>query len=173
MTFSSGSISSPDADVILDLANILGLEPKLYNERRQIGTLMSLFETTVDRSPSLQHALQKALDSVNAGFAVGWVLDRFSREFTSLVKIRQQSTLDVVRVIALSRMSDALKVKVQSSVKISASVALSDLKNLSVSAESTGIIPVLSTESCLKSMQELPGIIELRNSDGARRLVHW
>ena len=130
---------------------------------------MSLFETTVDRSSSLQ----KTLDSVNAGFVVGWVLDRFSREFTSLVKIRQQSTLDVVRVIALSRMSDALKVKVQSSVKISASVALSDLKNLSVSAESTGIIPVLSTENCLKSMQELPGIVELRNSDGARRLVHW
>ena len=45
--FSSGSISGPDADVILDLANIRGLEPKLYNERHQIGTLMSLYETTV------------------------------------------------------------------------------------------------------------------------------
>ena len=62
---------------------------------------------------------------------------------------------------------------IQSSVKISAFVTLSDLKNLSVSAESTGVIPVLSTDNCLKSMQELPGIIELRNSDGARRLVHW
>ena len=70
-------------------------------------------------------------------------------------------------------MSNALKVKVQSPVKNSASFALSDLRNLSVSVKSTGIIPVLSTENCLKSMQELPGIVELRNSDGARRLVHW
>jgi hypothetical protein len=58
-------------------------------------------------------------------------------------------------------------------VKISASVVYSKLQELSVSAESTGIIPVLSSTHCLKSMQELPGIVELTNSDSARRLIHW
>ena len=154
--FSSGSISGPDADGILDLANIRGLEPKLYNPRHQIGTLMSLYETTVARSPSLQ----KTLASVNSGYAVEWILDRFSREFISLVRIRQQSTLDVIRVIALSQMSDA-------------SVIYSKLQELSVSAELTGTIPVLSSTHCLKSVQELPGIVELTNSDSARRLIHW
>ena len=84
------------------------------------------------------------------------------------MRIRQQSTLDVIRVIALSQMSDALKVKVQSSVKISASVIYSKLQELSISAELTGIIPVLSSTHCLKSMQELPGIVELTNSDSTR-----
>ena len=64
-------------------------------DRRYRETLP--YETTVARSPSLQ----KTLASVDSGYAVEWILDKFSREFISLVRIRQQSTLDVIRVIAL------------------------------------------------------------------------
>ena len=113
-SFSSGPISAPGADVILDLANALRLEPKLHNEKMQIATLMSLFESyaCLSRFP----VLKLQLDAVTTGHSVEWAIDQFARNFAALIKVRRLSTLDVIKIIGLSRMNNAFSCPVGSYV---------------------------------------------------------
>lgn len=168
-SFSSGPISAPGAYVILDLANTLKLEPKLHNEKMQIATLTSLFESCLSRFP----VLKLQLDAVNTGHSVEWAIDQFARNFAALIKVRRMSTLDVIKIIGLSRMNNALKVKVQSAVKVAGSVRLEYLKPMSMKAAQDGIIHVLDVEHSLKKFQELPGIVELLHSGSADHKIHW
>lgn len=168
-SFSSGPISAPGADVILDLANALRLEPKLHNEKMQIATLMSLFESCLSRFP----VLKLQLDAVTTGHSVEWAIDQFARNFAALIEVRRTSTLDVIKIIGLSRMNNALKIKVQSAVKVAGSVRLEKLKPMSVMAAQDGIIHVLGAEHSLKTFQELPGIVELLRSNSADHKIHW
>jgi hypothetical protein len=169
--FSSGVISSPDADVVLDLAEALGLEAALHNDRYQTATLMCLFETSLTRFPSLKDSLAAVLN----GQSVEWALNRFSRLFTSFVNIKRMPTLDVIRIIALSRINNSLRVKVDSAVKVAASVHYDKLQEMSSAAEVDGVIPVLGAEHKLKTLYELPGLKQILSYDtnDDSRDVHW
>ena len=137
----------------------------------QIATLMSLFESyaCLSRFP----VLKLQLDAVTTGHSVEWAIDQFARNFAALIEVRRTSTLDVIKIIGLSRMNNALKIKVQSAVKVAGSVRLEKLKPMSVMAAQDGIIHVLGAEHSLKTFQELPGIVELLRSNSAVHKIHW
>ena len=156
MIFCSGNISDVETDVLLDLADMLELERGLQNERFQIATITSLFEYYVSRSTSLvEH-----LDAVRSGYSVEWALNQFLREFTALVKVRQSATLQVIKVLCLSKISDSLETKVKSAVKYAGSVSFDVLKNSNAS-ENNGMIPATDSIHDLKTLRELPGMIQL------------
>ena len=170
MIFCSGNISDAETDVLLDLADMLELERGLRNERFQIATITSLFEYYVSRSTSLT----EHLDAVKSGYSVEWALNRFLREFTALVKVRKSATLQVIKVLCLSKISDSLKTKVKSAVKYAGSVSFDVLKNSNAS-ENDGMIPATDSIHDLKTLRELPGMIQLLDpqTSKASRCEHW
>jgi hypothetical protein len=165
----SGSISSSKCDVVLDLAGAAGLEPGLYNERLQIATLNSLFSFYTTRSPSLL----SPLDDVKDGSSVECALEKFMREFASLVRMKSKSTEAVIKIIALSRINGSLQSKVRSAVKIAAASSIELLKVLTVNAKSNGKMPTLESRFKLMTLTELPGMVQLQNSDSLAKEEHW
>ena len=165
----SGSISSSKCDVVLDLAGAAGLEPGLYNERLQIATLNSLFSFYTTRSPSLL----SPLDDVKSGSSVESALEKFMREFASLVQMKSRSTEAVIKIIALSRINDSLQSKVRSAIKIAAASSLEQLKVLTMNAKFDGKMPTLESRFKLMKLTELPGMLQLKNSNSLAKEEHW
>ena len=163
MIFCSGNISDAETNVILDLADILDLEKRLRNERFQIATVTSLFESYVTRSPSLLEHLNTA----KSGFSVEWALNRFLQEFTALVKVRKSATIQVIKVLCLARISESMKTKVKSAVKYASSIRLEILKTSVSVVKKDGLIPATDSVHDLKTLRELPGIIQLLDQDSS------
>ena len=165
----SSSISSSKCDVVLDLAGAAGLEPGLYNERLQIATVNSLFSFYTTRSPSLL----SPLDDVKSGSSVESALEKFMREFASLVQMKSRSTEAVIKIIALSRINDSLQSKVRSAIKIAAASSLEQLKVLTMNAKFDGKMPTLESRFKLMKLTELPGMLQLQNSNSLAKEEHW
>jgi hypothetical protein len=171
MIFCSGNISDAETNVILDLADILDLEKRLRNDRFQIATVTSLFESYVTRSPSLLEHLNTA----KSRFSVEWALNGFLREFTALVKVRKSATIQVIKVLCLARISESMKTKVKSAVKYASSIRLEILKTSVSVVKKDGLIPATDSVHDVKTLRELPGIIQLLDPllSKASRCDHW
>ena len=71
----------------------------------------------------------------------------------------------MIRIFALSRINNSLRVKVDSAVKVAASVYYDKLQEMSSAAEVDGVIPVLGAEHKLKTLYELPGLTRILSYD--------
>ena len=92
-------------------------------------------------------------------------LEKFMREFASLVQMKSKSTEAVIKIIALSRINGSLQSKVRSAVKIAAASSIEQLKVLTVNAKSNGKMPTLESKFKLMTLIELPGMVQLQNSN--------
>ena len=79
----------------------------------------------------------------------------------------------VVKMLALSMMSDELAVKVSSAVKLSAVSEFGALKGLEIQVSLDGKIPSIDTESTLLALTDLPGMKQLADSDAVQKEIHW
>ena len=80
------------------MARAAGLEPGLYNERLHIAILNSLFSFYTTRSPSLL----SPLDDVKSGLSVESALEKFMREFASLVRMKSKLYERMCKVVDYS-----------------------------------------------------------------------
>jgi len=102
-------------------------------------------------------------------------LEKFMREFASLVRMKSKSTEAVIKIIALSRINGSLQSKVRSAVKIAAASSIEQLKDLvfTVNAKSNGEMPTLESKFKLMTLIELPGMVQLQNSNSLDKEEHW
>ena len=162
-------VCDPAANVINDLSNCLPLESGLFNERLQIATVLGLFKSTLKSFPSML----KILNPDGPLLSVQYALQMFMNEFTSLKRVTQRSTMAVVKILALSMMSDELAVRVSSAVKISAVSELGALEGLKFQVSLDGKIPSIDTESTLLALTDLPGMKQLAASSTEQKEIHW
>ena len=162
-------VCDPAANVINDLSNCLSLESGLFNERLQIATVLGLFKSTLKSFPSML----KILNPDGSLLSVQYALQKFMNEFTSLKKVTQRSTMAVVKILALSMMSDELAVRVSSAVKISAVSEFGALEGLEVQVSLDGKIPSIDTESTMLALTDLPGMKQLAASSTEQKEIHW
>ena len=95
------------------------------------------------------------------------------REFASLVQMKSRSTEAVIKIIALSRINDSLQSKVRSAIKIAAASSLEQLKVLTMNAKFDGKMPTLESRFKLMKLTELPGMLQLKNSNSLAKEEHW
>ena len=155
-------VCDPAANVINDLSNCLSLESGLFNERLQIATVLGLFKSTLKSFPSML----KILNPDGSLLSVQYALQKFMNEFTSLKKVTQRSTMAVVKILALSMMSDELAVRVSSAVKISAVSEFGALEGLKVQVSLDGKIPSIDTESTLLALTDLAPMHQPASAQG-------
>ena len=159
------SISDPAGDVVGDLSMCLPLEKALQNERNSVTTVEGLLDNALTR----HKALRDILESVGE-FSVRFVMQRFRNKFGSMYKA-SKSTMSAVMILA---MRDINQVKVRAAVKYAGSLELKELLEAVPETEGSGVVSVVSSSMKLKTMTELPGIVQLmKHTDGDAADNHW
>ena len=162
---SSLSISDPAGDVVCDLSMCLPLEKTLMNERHSVTTVEGLLDNALTR----HKALREILESVGE-FSVRFVMQRFRNKFGSLYKA-SKSIMSAVMILAMREIN---QVTVRAAVKFAGSLELEQLLEAVLVTEGSGIVSVVGSSMKLKTVTELPGIVQLmENIDSDAADDHW
>jgi hypothetical protein len=163
------SISDPAGNVLHDLSACVHLETKLVNEKLSVATVQALFDHALHRHPQLL----KILETVQKGQTVKFAILSFRNLFQSLFKPTER-TMAMVSILAASRMSLSVEIKVKTAIKVAASTRFSDLESIALKAAAFGSIPVINCDFKTRVLTQLPGIVQLQGYINPTDIeAHW
>jgi hypothetical protein len=163
------SISDPAGNVLHDLSACVHLETKLVNEKLSVATVQALFDHALHRHPQLL----KILETVSKGQTVKFAILSFKNLFQSLFKPTER-TMAMVSILAVSKMSLSVEIKVKTAIKVAASTRFSDLESIALKAAAFGSVPVINCDFKTRVLTQLPGIVQLQGYINPTDVeAHW